>query len=54
MEEAREYIHKLEDLKTFQYTEPSTGKDQGINVREKAKGLIDLLSSTEKLTEVSA
>ena len=32
MEECREYIHKIEDLKTFQYTEPNTGKDQ---VREK-------------------
>ena len=51
VEEARECMHKIEDLKSFYYTEPDTGKDQGINVREKAKQLIELLSSTEKLTE---
>ena len=51
VEECRECLHKIQDLKSFQYTEPDTGKDQGINVREKAKQLIELLSSTERLTE---
>jgi hypothetical protein len=31
--------------------EPGTGKDQGINVREKAKTIIELLESSDRLTE---
>ena len=27
-QECRECLHKIQDLKTFQYTEPDTGKDQ--------------------------
>jgi epsin len=29
----------------FQYINPETGKDEGLNVREKAKGLVDLLGN---------
>ena len=35
----------------YQYMEPGTGKDQGINVREKAKTIIELLESSDRLTE---
>jgi epsin len=45
VEESRDCIHKIEDLKSFQYTEPNTGKDQGINVREKADILKSALCS---------
>eukprot|EP00960_Hanusia_phi_P067493 766642-Hanusia_phi.AAC.2 len=37
---------RLEPLKRFEYTEENTGKDQGINVREKSKQLIELLQSS--------
>eukprot|EP00277_Geminigera_cryophila_P043022 CAMPEP_0173085702 /NCGR_PEP_ID=MMETSP1102-20130122/21994_1 /TAXON_ID=49646 /ORGANISM="Geminigera sp., Strain Caron Lab Isolate" /LENGTH=298 /DNA_ID=CAMNT_0013965461 /DNA_START=34 /DNA_END=927 /DNA_ORIENTATION=- len=51
VEECRECMFKIQDLKTFQFIESDTGKDQGINVREKAKHLIELLSSSDRLTE---
>jgi len=35
----------------FDYVEPDTGKDQGINVREKSKQLVELLSSADRLSE---
>ena len=48
----QELIHgvdRLEDLKHFKYVETDTGRDQGLNVREKSKNLVELLTSKEKL-----
>ena len=40
-EQSRENLHSISTLKDFQYLEE--GKDQGINVREKAKSMVTLL-----------
>ncbi len=48
----QELIHgvdRLEDLKHFRFVESDTGRDQGLNVREKSKNLVELLTSKEKL-----
>jgi hypothetical protein len=39
----RDNSDRIETCKKFQFTEPDTGKDQGLNVREKAKVLLELL-----------
>ncbi|XP_018015136.1 epsin-2 [Hyalella azteca] len=46
-EQSRENIHSISTLKDFQYIEE--GKDQGINVREKAKAMVALLKDDERL-----
>lgn len=45
--QCKENIFAIQTLKDFQYLEDN--KDQGLNVREKAKQLVLLLSSEEKL-----
>jgi len=46
-QQCKENIFAIQTLKDFQYFEES--KDQGLNVREKAKHLVTLLSSEERL-----
>jgi len=46
-EQSRENLHSISTLKDFQHVEE--GKDQGINVREKAKTLVALLKDDERL-----
>lgn len=46
--ECRENIHTIQTLRDFQYIDRD-GRDQGINVREKAKQLVALLRDEEKL-----
>ncbi|CAL8092667.1 unnamed protein product [Orchesella dallaii] len=45
--QCKENIYAIQTLKDFQYFEDN--KDQGLNVREKAKQLVTLLSSEERL-----
>ncbi|CAH0719683.1 unnamed protein product, partial [Brenthis ino] len=45
--QCRENIYAIDTLKDFQYMEE--GKDQGLNVREKAKQLANLLKDDERL-----
>ncbi|CAJ1075194.1 epsin-3 isoform X4 [Xyrichtys novacula] len=46
--ECRENIYTIQTLRDFQYIDRD-GRDQGINVREKAKQLVALLKDEEKL-----
>lgn len=46
-QQCRENIFAIQTLKDFQYLEE--GKDQGLNVREKAKQLVSLLNDEERL-----
>jgi len=46
-QQCKENIFAIQTLKDFQYFEES--KDQGMNVREKAKQLVTLLTSEERL-----
>lgn len=46
-QQCKENIFAIQTLKDFQYLEE--GKDQGLNVREKAKHLVNLLKDDEKL-----
>uniref|UniRef100_UPI0037E9BC6C epsin-3 isoform X2 n=1 Tax=Semicossyphus pulcher TaxID=241346 RepID=UPI0037E9BC6C len=46
--ECRENIYTIQTLKDFQYIDRD-GRDQGVNVREKAKQLVSLLKDEEKL-----
>jgi epsin len=46
-QQCKENIFAIQTLKDFQYFEE--GKDQGMNVREKAKQLVTLLTSDERL-----
>ncbi|XP_029996466.1 epsin-3 isoform X1 [Sphaeramia orbicularis] len=46
--ECREKIYSIQTLRDFQYIDRD-GRDQGINVREKAKHLVALLRDEEKL-----
>jgi len=48
-QQCKENIFAIQTLKDFQYYEE--GKDQGMNVREKSKQLVTLLSSEERLRE---
>ncbi|XP_068192556.1 epsin-3 isoform X2 [Antennarius striatus] len=47
-QECRENIYTVQTLRDFQYIDRD-GRDQGINVREKAKHLVSLLRDEEKL-----
>ncbi|XP_074552510.1 epsin-3 isoform X2 [Halichoeres trimaculatus] len=46
--ECRENIYTIQTLRDFQYIDRD-GRDQGVNVREKAKQLVSLLKDEEKL-----
>ena len=46
-QQCKENIFAIQTLKDFQYFEES--KDQGLNVREKAKQLVILLKDDERL-----
>lgn len=46
--ECRENIYTIQTLRDFQYIDRD-GRDQGVNVREKAKQLVALLKDEEKL-----
>jgi hypothetical protein len=48
--EARDSIDQIKSLRDFKFIDEN-GKDQGINVREKSKMLVELLNSEEKLRE---
>ncbi|XP_054463033.1 epsin-3 isoform X2 [Anoplopoma fimbria] len=47
-QECRENIYTIKTLRDFQYIDRD-GRDQGVNVREKAKQLVTLLQDEEKL-----
>lgn len=47
LQQCKENIYAIQTLKDFQYYEEM--KDQGVNVREKAKLLVNLLKDEEKL-----
>ena len=46
-QQCKENIYAIQTLKDFQYLDDN--KDQGINVREKAKSLVALLKDDERL-----
>uniref|UniRef100_A0A0L8FPC7 ENTH domain-containing protein n=1 Tax=Octopus bimaculoides TaxID=37653 RepID=A0A0L8FPC7_OCTBM len=46
-QQCKENVYAIQTLKDFQYTEDN--KDQGMNVREKAKQLVSLLKDDERL-----
>ena len=46
-QQCKENIYAIQTLKDFQYLDDN--KDQGINVREKAKALVALLKDDERL-----
>ncbi|GCB86105.1 hypothetical protein scyTo_0026822 [Scyliorhinus torazame] len=52
-QQCRENIYAVQTLRDFQYIDRD-GKDQGLNVREKAKLLVALLKDDEKLQEERA
>ena len=37
VEDVRENVDRIEDCERFKFVETDTGKDQGLNVREKCK-----------------
>uniref|UniRef100_A0AAQ4QX18 Epsin 1a n=1 Tax=Gasterosteus aculeatus aculeatus TaxID=481459 RepID=A0AAQ4QX18_GASAC len=49
-QQCRENIYAVQTLKDFQFIDRD-GKDQGVNVREKAKQLVTLLKDEERLRE---
>ncbi|XP_067832943.1 epsin-2-like [Heptranchias perlo] len=49
-QQCKENIYTIQTLKDFQYIDRD-GKDQGINVREKAKQLVALLKDEERLLQ---
>ncbi|XP_037744386.1 epsin-1 isoform X6 [Chelonia mydas] len=52
-QQCKENIYAIQTLKDFQYVDRD-GKDQGVNVREKAKQLVALLRDDERLKEERA
>ncbi|OCT62918.1 epsin-3 [Xenopus laevis] len=50
VDECNENIHSVQTLKDFQFMDRD-GKDQGINVREKAKQIVSLLKDEERLKQ---
>ena len=50
VEDARDHMYQVRSLCDFTHTEPG-GVDQGINVREKARQVIDLLNDRERLLD---
>ncbi|KAM4598658.1 epsin-3 isoform 2-T3 [Polymixia lowei] len=49
-QQCRENIYTIQTLRDFQYTDRD-GRDQGVNVREKAKQLVALIRDEEKLKQ---
>ncbi|KAM8927933.1 epsin-1-like [Pelodytes ibericus] len=49
-QQCKENIYAIQTLKDFQYVDRD-GKDQGVNVREKAKQLVSLLKDDDRLKE---
>lgn len=47
-QQCKENFHAIKTLTTFQYID-ADNKDQGMNVREKAKQLVSMLSDDERL-----
>ena len=47
---AREHVYDLRSLENYQYSD-EYGKDQGINVRQKTKDLIDLIQNDDRLRD---
>ncbi|KAJ1473403.1 hypothetical protein T484DRAFT_2025318, partial [Baffinella frigidus] len=54
LEDITERVDRIEACKHFYYIEPDTGKDQGVNVKEKAAKLGTLLRDPERLQEERA
>ena len=49
IEDARDHLRDLKKLQKFEFVDPE-GKDCGVNVREKARIIVELLNSNEQLT----
>eukprot|EP00322_Chrysochromulina_rotalis_P023252 CAMPEP_0115856150 /NCGR_PEP_ID=MMETSP0287-20121206/14903_1 /TAXON_ID=412157 /ORGANISM="Chrysochromulina rotalis, Strain UIO044" /LENGTH=655 /DNA_ID=CAMNT_0003310313 /DNA_START=4 /DNA_END=1968 /DNA_ORIENTATION=+ len=50
VEDARDHVREIKALQKFEFVDPE-GKDSGVNVREKAKQIVELLGSDEQLNE---
>ena len=50
IEDARDHLRELKALQKFDFVDPD-GKDTGVNVREKAKQIIEILGNEEALNE---
>jgi len=48
IEDAKDHLREIKKLQKFEYVDPD-GKDQGVNVREKARQLVEMLTSEEAL-----
>merc|ERR1712185_48749 len=48
IEDARDHLREIKALQKFEFVDPE-GKDSGINVREKAKQIVELLGNEEQL-----
>jgi len=51
LEEAREAVDHIQTLESFRYVDPKSRKDEGQNVRSKAKLLVELVQNDEMLEE---
>jgi len=49
IEDARDHMREIKKLQKFEYVDATDGKDQGINIREKARQLVEMLNSGETL-----
>lgn len=50
IEDARDHLRELKGLQKFEFVDPE-GKDTGVNVREKAKQIVELLNNDQQLNE---
>ena len=50
IEDARDHLRELKALQKFEFVDPE-GKDTGVNVREKAKQIVEILSNDAQLNE---
>ena len=51
IEDARDHLREIKVLLKFEFVDPTDGKDTGVNVREKAKQIIELLGDEAVLNE---
>ena len=47
LQDARDHLREIKRLKSFEFVNPD-GKDEGVNVREKAKQLVELLDQKSR------
>ena len=43
--------HYIRALESFKHVDPSTGRDDGVNVRKKSEKIMELLNDPSRVTE---